>query len=156
LLVVIAIISMVTLATVPMILPALDTRRVRESARIVSTQLASAQSEAMARGRSVGVWIERLRTGSGTSFEPSAAMNLYLCEVPQPWAGGQTTTTAQVFVTAGVASFQILAPAVGANPPQADQSEYALTSQLIHAGDLVRFNYRGRYYRISSDPSKNT
>src|SRR5262245_39337514 len=60
LLVVIAIISTVTLATVPMILPALDSRRIRESARIVSTQFASAQSEAIARGRSVGVWIERL------------------------------------------------------------------------------------------------
>src|SRR5262245_46825466 len=74
LLVVIAIISTVTLATVPMILPALDTRRIRESARIVSTQFASAQSEAIARGRSVGVWMERL------SADPSASMDLFLCE----------------------------------------------------------------------------
>src|SRR5689334_3793267 len=81
LLVVIAIISAVTLATVPMILPALDTRRIRESARIVSTQFASAQSEAIARGRSVGVWMERL------SADPSASMDLFLCEVPQTYAG---------------------------------------------------------------------
>src|SRR6478672_2446800 len=69
LLVVIAIISMVTLASVPMVLPALDSRRIRESARIVSTQFASAQSEAIAKGRSVGVWIERLSStaASGTT-----------------------------------------------------------------------------------------
>src|SRR5262245_34342634 len=89
LLVVIAIISMVTLATVPMILPALDTRRIRESARIVSTQFASAQSEAMAKGRSVGVWIDKLKTGdlAGGTVEGQAAKDLFLCEVPQPYAG---------------------------------------------------------------------
>src|SRR4051794_1301952 len=81
LLVVIAIISAVTIATVPMILPALDVRRIREASRILSTHFASAQSEAIAKGRSVGVWIQRL------SGEPTAAMDLFLCEVPAPYAG---------------------------------------------------------------------
>ena len=60
LLVVIAIIVTVSAIVVPLLTPVLDSRRIRESARIVSTQFASAQSEAMAKGRPVGVWIERL------------------------------------------------------------------------------------------------
>lgn len=134
LLVVIAIISMVTLASVPMILPALDTRRIRESARIVSTQFASAQSEAIARGRSVGVWMERL------SADPSASMDLFLCEVPQTYAGDSENSLAQVKISGGMASFVL-----------ATGTDVGWQNQL-RPGDLVRFNYRGAYYAIAGDP----
>jgi prepilin-type N-terminal cleavage/methylation domain-containing protein len=135
LLVVIAIISTVTLATVPMILPALDSRRIRESARIVSTQFASAQSEAIARGRSVGVWIERL------SSDPSASMDLFLCEVPQTYAGDSENSLAQVKVNGGVASFIL-----------STGTDVGWQNQL-RPGDLVRFNYRGAYYVILGEPA---
>ena len=72
----------------PLLLPVIDSRRIRETARIVSTQFASAQSEAMAKGRPVGVWIERLGANdTSTSLDRSAAMDIYLCEVPQPYSG---------------------------------------------------------------------
>jgi len=135
LLVVIAIISAVTLATVPMILPALDTRRIRESARIVSTQFASAQSEAIARGRSVGVWMERL------SADPSASMDLFLCEVPQTYAGDSESSVARVQITAGIPSFSLF---MGTDVGWQNQ---------LRPGDLVRFNYRGAYYAIAGEPA---
>ena len=72
----------------PLLLPVIDSRRIRETARIVSTQFASAQSEAMAKGRPVGVWIERLGANdTSTNLDRSAAMDIYLCEVPQPYSG---------------------------------------------------------------------
>lgn len=136
LLIVIAIISAVTLATVPMILPALDTRRIRESARIVSTQFASAQSEAIARGRSVGVWMERL------SADPSASMDLFLCEVPQTYAGDSENSVAQVKppASAGITSFVL---SMGTDVGWQNQ---------LRPGDLVRFNYRGPQYVILGEP----
>jgi len=136
LLVVIAIISTVTLATVPMILPALDSRRIRESARIVSTQFASAQSEAIARGRSVGVWMERLPA------DPSASMDLFLCEVPQTYAGDSATSVALVYPPAGgISSFSL---SLGVDQGWQNQ---------LRPGDLIRFNYRGQYYVILGEPA---
>src|SRR4029079_2294412 len=118
---VIAIISMVTLASVPMVLPALDSRRIRESARIVRTQFASAQSEAIARGRSVGVWMERL------SADPSASMDLFLCEVPQTYAGDSENSVAQVTIIGGIPYFVL---SLGADTGWQNQ---------LRPGDLVRF-----------------
>src|SRR5262245_24338353 len=60
LLIVIAILGMVTVATIPIVLPALDSRRMRESARVLSTQLAAAQSMAVSKGLEAGLWIVRL------------------------------------------------------------------------------------------------
>src|SRR5262245_16552689 len=98
LLIVIAIISAVTVATVPMLVPALDIRRIRESARLVNTVFSQAQSEAVAKGRSVGVWIDKLRVGDPTALkvEGQAAKDLFLCEVPQPYAGDASDSTMTV------------------------------------------------------------
>jgi prepilin-type N-terminal cleavage/methylation domain-containing protein len=148
LLVVIAIISAVTLATVPMILPALDSRRIRESARIVSTQFASAQSEAIAKGRSVGVWIERL------SADPTASMDLFLCETPQPYSGDTSSSMVQVAVTAGTPVNNVVTTPGG--PPQTVTpytGKFAFAGDsgwvgLMRPGDMIRFSFRGPWYRI--------
>jgi prepilin-type N-terminal cleavage/methylation domain-containing protein len=137
LLVVIAIISMVTIATVPMILPALDTRRIREASRVVSTHFASAQSEALAKGRPVGVWIERL------PGEKTAAMDLFLCEVPPPYAGD--TVSSQVTVKISGASPNVAGVKFGAGDAT------ALQAGFLKPGDLIRFGYRGPYFRFASD-----
>jgi len=134
LLVVIAIISAVTIATVPMILPALDVRRIREASRIVSTHFASAQSDAIATGRPVGVWIERL-TGENT-----AAMDLFTCEVPPPYAGDSITSqlTVKVDATTGVGTVVFAA----SDMP-------ALSDTFLRPGDLIRFAFRGPYFRLT-------
>ena len=129
LLVVIAIISAVTIATIPMILPALDSRRIRESARIFSTQLASAQSEAMSKDHSVGVWIQRL------SSEPTAAMDIFMCEVPQPYAGDSTGSLCTCKFANGKGTVTL----------GTDTGWYG----LLKPGDLIRFNYGGAYYQFT-------
>ncbi len=129
LLVVIAIISAVTIATIPLLLPALDMRRIREAARLVSTHFSSAQSDALAKGRSVGVWIERL------SSEPTAAMDLFLCEVPPPYAGDSMGSLATCRLAGGKATVSL----------GADTGWYG----LLKPGDLIRFNYGGDVYQFN-------
>jgi len=155
LLIVIAIISMVTLASVPMVLPALDSRRIRESARIVSTQFASAQSEAMAKGRSVGVWIDKLKTGGPSSgtVEGEASKDLFLCEVPQPYAGDASGSVAMVSVASnGTQSGVITSPGGQAATVTKYKGSFTVTDSgwvgLLKPGDVIRFAYRGASYRL--------
>ena len=117
-----------------MILPALDTRRIREAARMVSTHFASAQSEALAKGRSVGVWIERLSNDPANSGS-QVSMDLFLCEVPPPYSGDTSSSTVTIkFDTNSVAYFTF-------NPVDAT----ATTSDFLRPGDLIRFGYRGAW-----------
>jgi prepilin-type N-terminal cleavage/methylation domain-containing protein len=145
LLVVIAIIVTVSAIVVPLLTPVLDSRRIRESARIVSTQFASAQSEAMAKGRSVGVWIERLGANDPNSnTDHSAAMDLYLCEVPQPYSGDSIDSR----ITVKVDTTQT-----------PNKYGFSFTSDtgwsgLLRPGDLIRFNYRGPWYTFPSDTAE--
>jgi prepilin-type N-terminal cleavage/methylation domain-containing protein len=140
LLVVIAIISMVTIATVPLLLPALDSRRIRESARLVSTQFTAAQSDAIAKGRPVGVWIDRIRSASsGSVIDATVGMDLYLCEVPQPYSGDTLTSTVPINNNGGDYSFTL------------SMNNDAQWKNTLRPGDLVRFNYRGDYYLILGD-----
>ena len=130
LLVVITILSIVTIAAIPLVVPALTSRAVREAARIVNTQLSAAQSQALANGRSAGLWIERLPA------DPTAAMDLYMAEVPPPYAGQDVNETVKVTISApnsttGTVTFS--------NPS---------FFPLLRPGDLIRFNYAGPYYEL--------
>ena len=139
LLVVIAIIVTVSAIVVPLLTPVLDSRRIRETARIVSTQFASAQSEAMAKGRPVGVWIERLGAAdTTTNLDRSAAMDLYLCEVPQVYAGDTVNSRVQVAMQSGIAGFKFNTT-----------SDFSWNqTDFLCPGDLIRFDFRGPYYEI--------
>src|SRR4029077_8430960 len=92
LLIVVLIISIVTVATIPFLKPALDSRRIREAARIFTSQLAAAQSQAIANGNSVGVWMEKTSANSVSPGTSDTSMDLYLCEVPDPYAGDTTNS----------------------------------------------------------------
>src|SRR5947207_650634 len=59
LLVVLIIVAILTAVTIPVIKPAMDTRKVREATRLVSTMLGAAQTRAVTTGRPAGVWFER-------------------------------------------------------------------------------------------------
>src|SRR5436190_7130253 len=144
LLVVISIIITVSAIVVPLLLPVIDSRRIRETARIVSTQFASAQSEAMAKGRPVGVWIERLgANNTSTNLDRSAAMDIYLCEVPQPYSGdsidSRVTVVADTSSTPNLTKYAVKF--------SGDTAWYG----LLRPGDTIRFNYRGPWYVFTSD-----
>jgi type II secretory pathway pseudopilin PulG len=96
LLIVILIIMLVTAFSIPVVVPAIQGRRVREGARMFSTFLNSARNRAIETGRPAGVWIERM------SVYPEAAQNIYMAEVPGYYGGDfQDSTVMDVVVNAG-------------------------------------------------------
>jgi prepilin-type N-terminal cleavage/methylation domain-containing protein len=132
LLVVMLILLMVTAAAIPIVVPAMQNRRMRESARLVSSYFATARSRAIETGRPVGVVIERF---NGQPF----GMLLSQVEVPPPYAGDfvnsriaiDNTTNAKItdFVTGD-----------------------SLWKGLVTYGDQVELDYRGPTYVLASIP----
>lgn len=92
LLVVILIVVTITAATVPAIAPATSSRRTREGARLLNVFLNAARNRAMETGRPAGVWMDRVED------VPEAVATLSFCEVPPPYSGDFSDSTAEVFV----------------------------------------------------------
>src|SRR5262249_51934540 len=105
----------------------------REAARIVNTQLSAAQSQALANGRSAGLWIERL------PGDVTGSMDLYLAEVPPPYSGDQTSSRATVNASSTVETNATV------TFPSTDTGWYG----LLKPGDLIRFNYGGPLYQLT-------
>jgi prepilin-type N-terminal cleavage/methylation domain-containing protein len=139
LLMVIIILSIVTVATIPLVRPALDTRKIREAARMLSALITEAQTRAAETGRPVGIWIERIKTGAGATavVEPGAAMNVYLCETPPPYSGDTLNSRAIV--------------RVGGPPAYATVQLFPDTGwyRLLRPNDLIRFNHSGATYSFT-------
>src|SRR4051794_27315626 len=85
-LIVLTIMLMITGATLPVMLPALQNRRMREGSRLVSTFISGARSRAIEAGRPVGVMFERL------NGLPMAAQVSYV-EIPPPYNGDSLNST---------------------------------------------------------------
>ena len=136
LLIVMTILLMVTAAALPLMAPALQNRRGREAALLVSSFISGARSRAIETGRPVGVMLERF---NGNPF----AMSLAYVEVPPPYGGDITGATCTVTygssTTSGiytVYSFTINFPA-------------GFTSTLVRAGDHIRVNSQGPLFLIT-------
>jgi type II secretion system protein H len=135
LLVVIVILTMVTAATIPLMAPVTGARKVRESARLLASVFAQAQSRALATGRPAGVWIQRLASGPNDFVDrANQAIDLFLCESPPPYSGDTALARAMV---------------------EADGNNLVVTiindlpQSYVFIGDRIRFNYRGPVYRIA-------
>ncbi len=136
LLVVIVILSLVTVATIPLMQPPSGERKIREAARNVATTLELARARATETGRPAGVWIEPQNKGPNGEIE---AYKLFLCDVPPPYAGDDTTSTARIQNNGAQISL--------------NNSGSAIT--LVKYGDRIRFNFRGPYYRIGGGTDGN-
>lgn len=129
LLVVMVILSMVTAATIPLMQPPTGERKIREAARNVATTFELARARATETGRPAGVWIEpQPKTATGAI----EAYKLFLCDVPPPYAGDTTTSSATIQNNGATITL----------------NNASLAPALVKYGDRVRFNYRGPYYRI--------
>jgi len=130
LLAVITIMLMITAAAIPMVLPAMQGRQIREEARQVSAFLAGARARAIENGRPVGVLVQRF----GSPPQPFS-MNLSYTEVPPPYAGSTQNSRAMV------SGNQI----TWLGPGDVDWQG------LLRWGDTIKFNYQGRTYRLWKD-----
>jgi len=132
LLVVIVILTMVTAATIPLMAPVTGQRKIRESARLVAALLSQAQSRAIASGRPVGVWMERLWTKDASDDRANHAIDLFLCQSPPPFSGA--TPDARAMISKSGSSWVV--------------DMQMIPQGWVQRGDEIRFNYRGPTYRI--------
>jgi type II secretory pathway pseudopilin PulG len=131
LLIVMTILMMVTAAAIPLMIPALQNRRGREAARLVSSFISGARSRAIETGRPVGVMLERY---NGLPF----AFTLSYVEVPQPYAGDTQTSKITVSTTGQIT-------AIGPGDTQ--------WMNLLRYGDIMKLGYKGAIYFLSSTSS---
>lgn len=100
LLVVAMILLMITVATIPVLSPAVRGRRIREGARMVSSFFAAARNRALESGRAAGVWIERM---PGLA---EAANTLHFAEVPTVYTGDYIDSGVQCVITNSQTGFK--------------------------------------------------
>ena len=128
LLVVMIILSMVTVATIPLMQPPSGERKIREAARNVATTFELARARATETGRPAGVWIEPQAKANGVV----EAYKLFLCDVPPSYAGDTTTSSASVTNNGSTVTL----------------NNSGSATSLVKYGDRIRLNYRGPWYRI--------
>lgn len=137
LLVVVGIMLALAAIAVPAMRPVLETRRVREAARVVNLYLNSARNRALATGHSVGVMIERDPT------LPQGSAILRQVEVPPPYAGDTTGAMVKVAAVSGAAN-----PVIKIAIRKTD-----FANNLIRRLDKIQLNCQGPIYTIIADPS---
>ncbi len=125
LLVVMVILSIVTASTIPMLNNGVGPRRIREAARLVASYIGAAKSRAIETGLPSGVMIQRI---PGQNY----ALSVVSVEVPPPYAGDTTSSTATINGLGQLTAFP---------------SDQAWTT-TVRVGDLIRFGYQGRLYML--------
>lgn len=131
LLIVLTIMLMITGATLPVMLPALQNRRMREGSRLVSTFLSGARSRAIETNRPVGVMFERL------NGLPMAAQLSYV-EIPAPYSGDALN-----------AALMLTVPPVSATLKVSNSS--GVDFSQIRYGDQIQFAGKGQLCIIAND-----
>lgn len=141
LMVVLMIIVIMMGVALPLMRTTVDESRVREGARQLQAFIAVAKATATETGRDCGIWIERSANDANAAFE------VYLAERPRPYAGDVMNAKAELMnhpaPNRGIAVF--LLSEVGSMSPSAIRP-------IVQAGDLIRFGYKGPYYKILSAP----
>lgn len=146
LLVVIMIVGLLAAVSIPVIAPTLDSRRLRETSRTITSYLAGARDTAMKNGRPVGVMFERYRDPKDpTNADSRFSIVLRQVEVPPPYAGDTMNSRVQI----------------AGNPAKIIGFQLSDTGWMnsVRNGDFIRFNYQGPLFQISgpyssSDPSQ--
>ncbi len=147
LLVVILIISILTAMAIPVIKPALDSRKIREASRMVNSMLGAAQTRAISTGRPAGVWFERFtdtRTAAnyGKTGTPEACMVMYQAETPPLYAGDSTG-----------ANMVVTPDAIGSGPITSSVTAMnggTAAAARCRIGDILVLNYQGSRYSITA------
>jgi prepilin-type N-terminal cleavage/methylation domain-containing protein len=160
LLIAVFIVLLITGIAIPVMTPTVMERRQRETSRLITSYLAGARTRAIQTGRPFGVTIEP--QGGLTA----ASVSLSYAEVYAPWAGDTLGSGAHIISTAAMTV--PANPSVGRPARFHGRLDFFINTaglpvgqpvvesgwrELIRPGDLIRFNYNGHYYLVSSgDP----
>ena len=140
LMIVITIMLMVTAAAIPIMMPAVQNRQMRESTRILSSYISSARSRAIENGRPVGVMFERF---NGQPF----SMVVSSVEVPPPYGGDTTNSKVQV---SNFDSLGFIGPIDALGTPGTPDTQW---NGLLRWGDQITLNYKSQRYFLVSQTS---
>lgn len=145
LLIVVAIMVVIAAFLIPAVRPALQDRKIRESARLVNVFFAGAQARAIERGRPVGVWLERNPTS------PDECVQLFMAEAPLPYSGDLMGAQAFVDYLRDGMNNPMTNPTNGNLIYRAvlDGNSFSLPF-LIRVLDQIKFDYKGPAYTITS------
>ena len=134
LVIIMILVSLLALA-LPQVRPAMESRKLREAARLVNAYTLGAQARAAETGRPAGLWLER------NSNLNNACFDMYIAEVPLPYSG-DTTAAGATLVSSNATTYPITVNLSGVTAPTSTFALYAV-------GDLIRFNNRNPLYQIT-------
>jgi len=142
LLVVMTIMLMVTAAAIPIMRPAMQNRRTREAARLLTSYISAARTRAIESGRDTGLIFERF---NNLPF----ALNISMAQVPQGNFAGDVPTSAVVFESQTSAKISLLGQVTVYPMDAMHPTPYVAYTgggqdknwnNLIRFGDLVKLN----------------
>jgi len=148
LLVVIVILVLLVGVVLPLVQPSLEGRDLREAARQASTFLMSAQAQASATGRKVGVMFVRDSVNTNRCFQ------LKLAREPSPYLGDVVTARATILNvdTDDAGSIPDTGRAYFGDVSATDPSMHALAvasfNNIMTRGATIKFNYRGTVFTV--------
>ncbi len=146
LMVVIAIVLALSTVAITVAVPDVQTRRLREAARLINAFLIGASARAAETGRPVAVILE------ADASQPLMCRTLKYAEVPPPYAGDTLSSRLNVWVR-GLTSGRISANDGDLNDSDEDFINIVASvndtwTGLIKSGDLLKLNYQGHYYSL--------
>lgn len=167
LLVVVTILVLLVATALPVARKVMEGNRTREASRMLQAYFAMARARAVQTGRPCGLFLPFPSPPPGvtdpntTGWGPAQfsqywpvrhVTQVFLAEVPPPYAGGTTQTSATV-VQMGSAHY--LALLVNRTANAADPLEMQYLQSLLNPQEefLVRFDYKEPWYRFRYDPS---
>lgn len=155
LLVLIAVLITVTAILIPTVRFVLSDRKIRESTRVVDSFITEAQTEAVSTGIG-GIWIER------DPNSPDSATRIYKIKSLPPYTGDFLGATCQI-LQGGTNGNEALngidddGDNLRDNLYQAiiqfDMNTSANVINLVQAGDLIQFDFKGPWYVIGDTPT---
>lgn len=128
LLVVVTIAVLLVATAIPMMKPALQDSKLRESARQLNVYIQMARAQAIESGRTTAILINRNGPGANAAFQ------VYIAQTPLPYTGDTLTASAAITLPNRV-NFDL---------------ESATLPALVMPGDVIKFDYKGRYYVINA------
>ena len=152
--IVIAIMLLLVIATLPRIKQGLEDSKVRESSRQLNSYIALAKARAASTGRPCGLWFVSEQIGDPTGVPPNVAFHttqVYLAEIPPAYSGDFLESRVVITNNSGNG------PPTFANGPWlmnfAPAGSQAGLTTLIQPGDgfAIRFDHKGPMFNGQRD-----
>jgi type II secretory pathway pseudopilin PulG len=141
LLVVIAILLILSVTVLPNLTAAIDSRRIREASRAVSTFVARAQS------RTIGAVEPRGFMLQPAAADADVAVDLYFADVPPAYAGQEQDSVVRILPYGESLPTSVTAEFLRRG--ERDDNTSQEITRLCSDGDGIQFGGRGPYYRFT-------